>query len=80
MVLSGLLGAALAEALGVHVAHVRLHAWNPVQKLLEIRIIGIHVLGTVLSTLTAHVRESVRRGGGVLVSPAAPLILQLLLV
>jgi len=78
--LPGLMRSSLGEALGVHVPHARLHARNPVQKLLEIRIVGVHVLSAVLSSWAVHVCVSVGCRRRVLIATTSPLVLSLLLV
>ena len=75
-----LLRSSLAEALGIHVAHVRLHARNSAQKLLEIRVVRVHVLSAVLSSCAVHVCVSVGCRGRVLIASTSPLVLSLLLM
>lgn len=55
VVLPGLVGAALGEALSVHVAHVGLHSRNTVQELLEIRIVGVEVMRASLTSMSRYV-------------------------
>ena len=55
VVLPRLVRAALAEALSVHVAHVRLHSRNTVQELLEIRIVRVEVLRASLTSMSWYV-------------------------